>query len=88
MSRRPPYKLRCRCGARVELDTRVKPGLVYCREAQVLRAARRLGWLWRGGSVSKSGADCVCPTCSVELSPLHLDADPIPGLGRSLTEAG
>lgn len=75
MSRRPPYKLYCACGALVELDPKFLAKTPYSREALLLRAARKMGWLWRGGAVSGNRAECVCPTCSGGLRVLRLEGD-------------
>lgn len=76
MSRRPPYKLHCACGAMLELEPRFVNKSPYSREALLLCAARKMGWLWRGGAVSGNRAECVCPACSGGLRLLRLDGDP------------
>lgn len=74
-----PYRLVCRdCGATAEVDVKRVAQTSYGREACVLRAMRRKGWLWRGGPVSTHRAEVVCPPCTSKLRVLRLEEDPGP----------
>jgi len=70
-----PLRLYCECGATVTVEPKFLKKSHYCREALLLRGARKMGWLWRGGQVSTHRALCVCPRCSGALRVLRLEGD-------------